>query len=294
VESKLAGTEPTINTTVLPADCPDRKGIVAAIASFIFKHGGNTLHADQNQDNRLGRFFMRIEWDLKGFNLDRQALHEHFVEIGRNVQMGWQAESSQDVPAIAILVSRYLHCRVDRLHRCKTGELKGRIPLIISNHPDGRARAEFYRIPYHQISVDTGRKEDAERTQLEWLGRYAVDLVVLARYMQVLSTDFVARFLRRIINVHHSFLAPFSGARPHAAAFERGEKLIGATSHYVTDELNEGPIIEKDVVRISHRDQADDLVQKGRDLERIVTAHALRWHLEHHIVCDGNKAVVFD
>lgn len=292
--SHFVKTKPTPNTAVLLVDCPDRKGIVATIANFLYTHGGNILHSDQHQDNKLGRFFMRVEWDLKDFDLDRESFLKLFEPIAQGFQMSWRLEHAQECPAVAIFVSSYLHCLVDLLHRYKIGELKCRIPLIISNHPDARGLAEFYGIPYHQIPVDAARKADAEWAQLELLERHTVDLVVLARYMQVLSPGFVARFPRRIINVHHSFLPAFSGARPYVAAFERGVKLIGATSHYVTDELDEGPIIEQDVVRISHRDQVEDLVQKGRDLERIVMARALRWHLEHRILCYGNKTVVFD
>jgi formyltetrahydrofolate deformylase len=183
---------------------------------------------------------------------------------------------------------------VDLLNRYKMGELKCRIPLIISNHREARALAEFHEIPYHHIPVNPTQKVEAERAQIDLLDRHRIELVVLARYMQVLSPDFVARYPRRIINVHHSFLPAFSGARPYHGAFERGVKLIGATSHYVTDTLDDGPIIEQDIARISHRDQVEDLSEKGRDLERVVLARAVRWHLEHRILCYGNKTVVFD
>lgn len=292
--TQMTGANPNVNTAILLVDCPDRKGIVAAIANLIYNHGGNILHADQHQDNKLGRFFMRIEWDLKDFDMDPESFRNQFEAIAKEFQMAWRIEYSHELQPVAIFVSRYLHCLVDLLHRYETGELKCRIPLIISNHPDARALAEFHGIPYHQIPVDPARKAEAERAQLELLERHAIELVVLARYMQVLSADFVARFPRRIINVHHSFLPAFSGARPYVAAFDRGVKLIGATSHYVTEALDEGPIIEQDVIRISHRDQVKDLLQKGRDLERVVLARAVRWHLEHCILCYGNKTVVFD
>jgi formyltetrahydrofolate deformylase len=291
---KLKQTELTAQTAVLLVDCPDRKGIVAAIANFLYHHGGNILHADQHQDNKLGLFFMRIEWDLKDFDLDRESFPERFEAIARDFQMNWRMEYSQKRPAIAIFVSRHVHCLFDLLHRYELGELKCRIPLIISNHPDAGALADLHGIPYHQIQVDAAGKAEAERAQLELLQRHAIELIVLARYMQVLSGNFVARYVQRIINVHHSFLPAFSGARPYEAAFERGVKLIGATSHYVTDALDEGPIIEQDVIRISHRDQVEDLIQKGRDQERVVLARAVRWHLEHRILCYGNKTVVFD
>jgi formyltetrahydrofolate deformylase len=275
-------------------DCPDRKGIVATIANFLYTHGANILHADQHQDNKLGRFFMRVEWDLKDFDFDREFFQKHFEGIAKEFQMSWRLEHSQEYPAVAIFVSRHLHCLVDLLHRYKAGEMKCRIPLIISNHSDARSLAEFYAIPYFQIPVEKAQKAEAERAQLDLLQQHAIELVVLARYMQVLSSDFAERYPRRIINVHHSFLPAFSGARPYHAAFDRGVKLIGATSHYATNALDEGPIIEQDVVRISHRDQVADLVQKGRDLERVVLARAVRWHLEHCILCYGNKTVVFD
>ncbi|HVA01534.1 MAG TPA: formyltetrahydrofolate deformylase [Terriglobia bacterium] len=282
------------NTGVLLVDCPDRKGILAAIANFLYQHGGNVLHADQHQDNKLGLFFMRIEWDLKDFDLDRESLREAFEPIARDFQIRWQLEYSQDRRRVAILVSRYLHCLVDLLYRHEVGELKCTIPLIISNHSDAKLLADFHSIPYHHIPVVTARKPEAERAQLEVLREHSIDLVVLARYMQVLSPDFVAAYPRRIINVHHSFLPAFSGAQPYRAAFERGVKLIGATAHYATEILDDGPIIEQDVARISHRDQVEDLTQKGRDLERVVLARAVRWHLEHRILCYGNKTVVFD
>ncbi|PYV25739.1 MAG: formyltetrahydrofolate deformylase [Acidobacteria bacterium] len=290
----MTGTDQRANTAILLVDCPDRKGIVAAIANFLYNHGGNILHADQHQDNKMGRFFMRVEWDLKDFDLDGECFRKHFEAIARDFQMDWRAEYSHDLPAMALFVSSYLHCLVDLLHRYQIGELRCTIPLIISNHHDARELAAFHGIPYHHIPVDPTNKAEAERAQLELLDRHTIELVVLARYMQVLSPDFVAQYPRRIINVHHSFLPAFSGARPYHAAFSRGVKLIGATSHYVTDTLDDGPIIEQDMVRISHRDQVEDLGQKGRDLERVVLARAVRWHLEHRILCYGNKTVVFD
>ncbi|HUZ47534.1 MAG TPA: formyltetrahydrofolate deformylase [Terriglobia bacterium] len=287
-------TDPVLETAVLLVDCPDRKGILAAIADFIYLHGGNVLHADQHQDNKLGLFFMRIEWDLKEFDLDRKGFQEQFEPIAGNFRIRWQLELSRDLPSVAIFVSKYQHCLVDLLYRHQIGEFKCKIPLIISNHPDAQALAGHYGIPYHHIAVEKGRKQEAERAQVKLLRQHSVDLVILARYMQILSSDFVSTYPRRIINVHHSFLPAFSGAHPYRAAFERGVKLIGATSHYVTEVLDEGPIIEQDVVRVSHRDQVEDLTQKGRDLERMVLARAVRWHLDHRILCYGNKTVIFD
>ncbi|MFN7997004.1 MAG: formyltetrahydrofolate deformylase [Bryobacteraceae bacterium] len=281
-------------TAVLLLDCPDAKGIVAAISSFLYSQGANILHADQHQDNEAGLFFMRVEFDLADFALDADSFAREFQPIASRFSMRWRFEDSAKLARIAIFVSRYQHCLVDLLHRHQIGELHCEISAIISNHEDARPLAEFYRVPFYCIAVERGRKPEAEAAEIERLERSAIDLIVLARYMQVLSPAFVARYPRRIINVHHSFLPAFSGAKPYHAAFERGVKLIGATSHYVTDELDAGPIIEQDVARISHRDQVEQLIEKGRDLERAVLSRAVRWHLEHRILFYGNKTVVFD
>ena len=282
------------NTAILLIDCPDRKGIVAAIADFLYAHGANILHADQHQDNNLGLFFMRVEWDLDGFDLSGEGLPRQFQPVAERFGMRWRVEYSAARPAVAVFVSSYLHCLVDLLYRHQTGEFACTIPLVLSNHTEARPLAEFYGIPFHHVPVEKNNKAEAERVQFELLERHGVALVVLARYMQILSPDFVGRYPQRIINVHHSFLPAFSGARPHRAAFERGVKLIGATSHYVTEVLDDGPIIEQDVARVSHRDQLEDLIQKGRDLERVVLSRAVRWHLDHRILVYGKKTVVFD
>lgn len=282
------------NTATLLVSCPDRKGLVAAIAEFLYSRGANILHADQHQDAEFGLFFMRVEWDLEGFQLEDAGFREAFAPVAARFSMQWRLEYSAARPAMAIFVSRYQHCLVDLLHRYRTGELRCTIPLVIGNHPDAREVTEFYGIPYHHIPVAPETKEQAERCQLELLRRHGAGLVVLARYMQVLSPAFVACYPQRIINVHHSFLPAFSGARPHHAAYQRGVKLVGATSHYVTDVLDDGPIIEQDVARVTHRDSLEDLIRKGRDLERLVLSRAVRWHLEHRILCYGNKTVVFD
>jgi formyltetrahydrofolate deformylase len=281
------------NSAILLIDSPDRKGLVAAIADFLYRHGANILHADQHQDAGLGLFFMRVEWALEDFDLAPAAFAAQFQPLAERLNLRWRIEYTAVPPKVAIFVSRHLHCLVDLLHRHQIGELPCRIPLIVGNHADGRPLAEFYGIPFHHIPVGAD-KAAAERLQLDLLQREAIDLVVLARYMQVLSPAFVACFPQRIINVHHSFLPAFSGARPYHAAYQRGVKLIGATSHYVTDLLDDGPIIDQDVTRISHRDQLEDLVQKGRDLERVVLSRAVRWHLDHRILVYANKTVVFD
>lgn len=238
---------------------------------------------------------MRVEWSLDGVSLEGEAFRAAFErDVARPNTMQWRLEESNRVPRVALFTSRYDHCLLDLLHRRHSGELRCEIPLVISNHESGREIAHFYGAAFEHVPVEKDRKEEAEARQWELLDSAGIDLIVLARYMQVLSAKFVERYPQRIINVHHSFLPAFVGARPYQAAFERGVKLIGATSHYVTEELDQGPIIEQDVVRISHRDQLPDLIQKGRDLERAVLSRAVRWHLEHRILLYGKKTVVFD
>jgi formyltetrahydrofolate deformylase len=281
-------------SAILLLHSADRKGLVSGIANFLFAHGGNILHADQHQDAELGLFFMRIEWSLRDFDLDEFQFRKAFTPLAETSGLNWQATFGRRRIPVALLVSRYQHCLIDLLYRHQIGELDCDIAFIISNHEDAQPLAEFYGVPFHHIPIAAGRKDDAEQLQLELLQQHKVELVVLARYMQVLSAQFVALYSRRIINVHHSFLPAFVGAKPYHGAYERGVKLIGATSHYVTEVLDEGPIIEQDVARISHRDRLEDLISKGRDLEKIVLSRAVRWHLEHRILCYGNKTVVFD
>lgn len=281
-------------SAILLLHSADRKGLVSIVANFLFEHGGNILHADQHQDAELGLFFMRIEWSLRDFDLNETEFERAFAPVAEAAALNWQAIFGRQQAPVALFVSRYQHCLVDLLYRYQIGELNCNVALIVSNHEDVRSLAEFYRVPFHYIPVNAGGKVEAEQTQLELLQKHRVELVVLARYMQVLSPGFVARYPRRIINVHHSFLPAFVGAKPYHAAYERGVKLIGATSHYVTEALDEGPIIEQDVARISHRDRLEDLISKGRDLERAVLSRAVQWHLEHRILCYGNKTVVFD
>jgi formyltetrahydrofolate deformylase len=281
-------------TGILLIDCADQKGLVAGIADFLYGHNANILHADQHQDEEHGLFLMRVEWDLEGFDLDAAGFHAAFTPVAERFGMRWRIEYSWRPLRLAILVSQYTHCLADLLHLHQSGELPCTIPLILSNHRDAEAISGFYGVPFHHIEVSAANRTDAEREQLALLAKNEVDVVVLARYMQILSPEFVAAFPGRAINVHHSFLPAFSGARPYQAAFQRGVKLIGATSHYVTEVLDDGPIIEQDVTRVSHRDQLEDLVQKGRDLERTVLSRAVRWHLGHRILRYANKTVVFD
>ena len=282
------------HTATLLINCPDRKGLVAAIADFLYRHDANILHADQHQDSELNLFLMRIEWDLNGFGIPVAEFERHFAPIAERFQMQWQLKLSDRRPRMAIFVSQYDHCLLDLLSRHRSGELACDIPLIISNHPDTERLAEFYQIPFHVIPVTKDTKAEAEARQFALLDQHNIDLIVLARYMQVLSADFVARYPQRVINIHHSFLPAFVGAKPYHRAFERGVKLIGATSHYVTADLDEGPIIEQDIARVSHRDQLEDLIQKGRDLEKVVLSRAVRWHIENRILLYANKTVIFD
>ena len=282
------------NTATLLITCPDTRGIVAAIADFLYQHNANILHADQHQDAENNLFLMRVQWDIDGFNLDEASFNAAFAPIAAQFSMRWQLKLSLHKTRVAIMVSQYDHCLADLLHRYKSGELVCEIPLIISNHRATEDLAKFYGIDFHHISVSKDSKAEAEAAQFKLFDDYNIDLIVLARYMQILSPNFVARYPQRIINIHHSFLPAFIGARPYHRAFERGVKLIGATSHYVTEVLDEGPIIEQDIDRISHRDQVDDLIQKGRDLERSVLAKAVRWHIENRILLYANKTVIFD
>jgi formyltetrahydrofolate deformylase len=281
------------NTAILLITCPDQKGLVATIADFVFRHNGNILHADEHTDDTSNLFLMRVEFDPAQFDFDLAEFGKRFSPIAEKYSMTWRLAQSNYRPKMAILVSKYDHCLVDLLYRQKSGELACEIPAIISNHPDNQAIADFYRLPYFVVPVSGTDKRAAEQKILSLLRQHSPDFIVLARYMQILSTQFVGEYPQRIINIHHSFLPAFVGAKPYHQALERGVKLIGATSHYVTDVLDDGPIIEQDLVRISHRDTLDDVLQKGRDLEKIVLSRAVRWHLENRILLYGKKTVVF-
>jgi len=281
---------------VLLIDCPDQKGLVARVSSLLYQQGANILHADQHQDHELGLFFMRVEWALPetGSEEALQSFRTAFTPMAAQLEMRWQLRTTQQRPRIALFCSQYLHCIADLLQRIASGELPCEVAVIVSNHRDVEKLAAFHNIPFEHIPVTPATRLEAEQRQLAVIQALEVQLVVLARYMQILTENFVDQYPNAIINVHHSFLPAFIGARPYHAAHARGVKLIGATSHYVTTELDDGPIIEQDVARISHRDQVEDLIARGRDLERIVLSRALRWHLEHRILCYGNKTVVFD
>ena len=281
------------NSAILLISCPDRKGEVATIADFVYRHNGNILHADEHADEESGLFLMRVEFDPKDFNIDLADFGKHFSPVAEAFSMKWRLAQSSVRQRMIILVSKYDHCLVDLLYRHKSGELACDIPLVISNHADNQAIADFYKIPYAIVPVTKDNKSHAEAKIQSLIDDQKPDFMVLARYMQILSNDFVNRYPQRIINIHHSFLPAFVGARPYHQAFERGVKLIGATSHYVTEVLDDGPIIEQDVVRVSHRDTVEDLIRKGRDLEKVVLSRAVRWHVENRVLLYGNKTVVF-
>jgi formyltetrahydrofolate deformylase len=281
------------NSAILLITCPDRKGEVATIADFIYHHNGNILHADEHGDEESGLFLMRVEFDPKDFDIDLGDFAKQFSPVADKFGMKWQLAQSSRRQRMIILVSKYDHCLVDLLYRHKSGELSCDIPLIISNHTDNQRIADFFGIPYCVVSVLKDNKVAAETRIHSLIEAHQPDFMVLARYMQILSNEFVNRYPQRIINIHHSFLPAFVGARPYHQAFERGVKLIGATSHYVTEVLDDGPIIEQDVVRVSHRDTVEDMIRKGRDLEKVVLSRAVRAHVENRVLVYGNKTVVF-
>lgn len=281
-------------TATLLLSCTDRKGLVSRISHFLFERNGNILDLDEHVVQDEKRFFLRICWDMKEFTLSPQETLEAFAPLAKEFSATWNIRFSNQRKRTAIFVSKYDHCLQEILWRHSLGEFDTDIVLIISNHSDLKPLAERYGIPYHVFPMTPETKREQERKELELLEQHGVDTIVLARYMQILSPQFVEKYPNRIINIHHSFLPAFVGSNPYKQAYERGVKIVGATSHYVTNELDEGPIIEQDIVRISHRDSLEDLIRKGRDLERLVLARALRLHLEDRVLVYGNKTVVFD
>ena len=281
-------------SAVLLISCPDRKGLVAVISNFIFNHNGNILHADEHRDAETGLFLMRVEFDPSGMDLNLDQLTDEFTNIATRFEMRWRLSKGTRRPRMGILVSQYDHCLADLLYRHKAGELDCDIPVVLSNHTATEKLAGFYGAKFMHLPVTNETRSLIERQQIALLREHQCDLIVLARYMQILSPAFLEGFPNQIINIHHSFLPAFVGARPYHQAFERGVKLIGATSHYVTEVLDDGPIIEQAVVRISHRDSVEDLVQKGRDLEKVVLSRAVGWHLDNRVLLYGKKTVVFD
>jgi formyltetrahydrofolate deformylase len=279
---------------ILLIKCHDRPGIVAAISTFLFKHGANIIDLDQHSTaEESGVYFMRLELQTSGLDVDLDALRTAFeAQIARPFAMEWRLAPAHARKRMALLVSKHDHALLELLWAWKRGDIQAELEIVISNHPDLRREVEAFGIPYHHVPNDKDRRAEAEATMLERL-EGKVDLVVLARYMQIVSPEFVAHFPNRIINIHHSFLPAFAGADPYRQAWERGVKIVGATAHYVTSQLDAGPIIEQDVARVSHRHDVEDLRSMGRDLERRVLARAVRWHCEDRVIVQGNKTVVF-
>jgi len=275
-------------------NCPDRKGIVTTITQFILERQGNIVYLDQHVDRQEGIFFMRVEseFDQEGFSIADFEM-QFIAQFVDDYQLTYQLFDAYYKPRLALFVSKYDHCLYDLLGRYASGELPVEIPLIISNHPDLEIVAKRFEIPFKHIAVTKATKAAAEAEQIAAIKEHKIDLIVLARYMQIISDDFVAQFKNKIINIHHSFLPAFIGAKPYHAAFERGVKIIGATSHYVTADLDEGPIIEQEIVRVSHVHSVQDFILKGRDLEKIVLARAIKAHVEHKVLVFGNKTVIF-
>jgi len=289
----MSGPRPDQIATLL-VSCPDRRGIVAALAQLLYGHGANILDADQHTDPQAGMFFQRIRFDLSQIHTDRTSLAAAIREVAERFAMTWRLAYADRPKRMAVFVSKYDHCLYDLLLRQRAGELVCEIPLIVSNHPDLAPVADQFGIPFEVFPITPESKraqEQREQARIEELG---VDLIVLARYMQVLSPEFTAAYPARILNIHHSFLPAFMGGKPYHQAHGRGVKLIGATAHYATSDLDEGPIVGQDVARCSHRDSVEDLVRKGRDLEKVVLARAVRWHLDDRVLVYGNKTVVFD
>lgn len=281
-------------TATLLISCPDQPGIVAAVSDFIFRAGGNIIHADQHTDPQEGVFLQRLEWELDGFGIKRDDIAGAFSPTGERFGMRWTLAFSDERSRVAVMVSKLGHCMYDLLARWRMGELAADIPLVISNHADLGPDAERLGASFAHLPITPETKPDQEAAVERLLEEHSIDLVVLGRYMQILTPEFVSKRPEKIINIHHSFLPAFAGARPYHQAYERGVKLIGATAHYVTDELDEGPIITQDVAQVSHRDSVRDMIQKGRDLEVIVLARAVRLHLENRVIVYGSKTVVFD
>ena len=283
----------SVPTAVLLASCPDRQGIVAAVTRFIADHRGNIVDLEQHVAREESTFFMRIEFDLGGFGLSPDTFSTAFGPVAAAFNMTWDLRQTAYRPRMALFVTRETHCVYDILARHRSGEWAVDIPVVVSNHEALRPIADQFGIPFHIFPITPETKGTQEERELELLRDTGIDFVVLARYMQIISAEFVRRYPNRILNIHHSFLPAFAGAKPYHAAHERGVKIIGATSHYVTAELDRGPIIEQDVIRVSHKDSVGDMIRKGRDNEKVVLARAIRAHLEHRILVHGNRTVVF-
>ena len=284
-----------MKTAKLLLHCPDKPGILAEVTDFITVNKGNIIYLDQYVDHVENIFFMRIEWTLKDFLVPQEKIEDYFATLyAQKYEMNFRLYFSDTKPRMAIFVSKMSHCLFDLLARYTAGEWNVEIPLIISNHPDLQHVAERFGIPFHLFPITKETKEEQEKKEMELLAKHKITFIVLARYMQVISEQMINAYPNRIINIHHSFLPAFVGAKPYHAAFERGVKIIGATSHYVTTELDAGPIIEQDVVRITHKDTVQDLVNKGKDLEKIVLSRAVQKHIERKVLAYKNKTVIFN
>jgi formyltetrahydrofolate deformylase len=281
------------STAILLLSCPDRVGLVSRLAHFVFERGGNILDLDEHVDSDEKYFSIRISWDMQNFSLKGQEIFDAIAPLAKEFDAHWRLEFAERKIRTAIFVSKYSHCLQEILWRYNIGEYNIEIPVIISNHDDLRYLAERYSIPFYHLPITPETRERQEAEELRLLKEYSIDTVVLARYMQILSPKILAHYPNQIINIHHSFLPAFVGGNPYKQAYERGVKIIGATSHYVTEELDEGPIIEQDIIRISHKDTMNDIVRKGRDLERLVLARALLYHSERRVLVHGRKTIVF-
>jgi formyltetrahydrofolate deformylase len=282
------------STAILLLSCPDRSGLISRISHFVFERGGNILDLDEHVDTEAKQFFVRIAWDMKNFSIPEKEVSEAFNPLAKEFNAKWEINFTGKNLRAAIFVSKHDHCLQEILWRQRLGEFNIDIPLIISNHPDLQPLAEHYNIPFFVFHKTEQNKLEQEKNELALLNENSVDTIVLARYMQILSPQFIAKYPNRIINIHHSFLPAFVGSNPYRQAYDRGVKIIGATSHYVTNELDEGPIIEQDIIRVSHKDTVSDLVRKGRDLERLILARALYFHAQHRILVHGKKTVIFE
>jgi formyltetrahydrofolate deformylase len=281
-------------SAILLIHCPDNKGIIATVSEFIYKNNGNITYLDQHVDTHRQVFFMRIEWELADFIIPDDKIEEYFATlIAKKYDMKWQLHFSHELPRMAIFVSKMPHCLYDILSRWKSKELEVDIPLIISNHKDLEQVAQQFGIDFYHFEINAHNKEEQEQAQLQLLAKHDVEIIVLARYMQILSNDFIQHYRNKIINIHHSFLPAFPGAKPYHSAFERGVKVIGATSHYVTADLDAGPIIAQDIIRVSHADSIEDLVRKGRDLEKVILSRSIWHHLQRQILVFQNRTIVF-
>jgi len=281
-------------SAILLIHCPDRQGLVASVAEYIHKNNGNILHLDQHVDQQKQVFFMRVEWELINFTIPPEEIYKNFQTlIAEKFSMQWTLHFSDETPRMAIFVSQKSHCLYDILSRFQSGEWKIKTPLIVSNHPDLEPIAKRFGIDFHLFRITKANKENQEQKTLKLLQNYGVDFIVLARYMQILTDNFASNYRNNIINIHHSFLPAFPGARPYHSAYERGVKIIGATSHYITADLDAGPIIEQDVVHVSHKDSVEELIRKGQDLEKVVLSRAIWRHIKRKILVYANRTVIF-